>query len=665
MSAKDRSSGRHFKYFGIFLLGCLSILAIRLGWLQLYEARHWTERARDQLQESRILQTPRGGIYDRAGKELAISHMAKSLFADPREIKEPDSLAKKLSAILQMPEADLLERLKAKRAFMWIKRTLEPDEYNRVSEFIRREKIKGLHFQEESRRVYPNEQLAAHILGFVGIDDKGLNGLEMAMDKTIRGQTHRQILDTDSQGTPIFKSIYAFTKPKGGHSIYLTIDNAIQFAVEQVLDRALARTKAQAATMIVMNPKTGEILAMANRPTYNPNHFLKYPEKAWRNRAVSGVYEPGSTFKPVVAAAGFQENVVNPGQVFNDTGAIDVGGRVIKNWDGGSHGRMPFSDIFKLSLNTGFAEVAQRMGGERMLRYAREFGFGKATGVELPGEEEGILLSLKAMQPSDVATMGIGQAIAVTPLQLLTAICALANDGVLLRPQIVKEIRDSDGLLLSYSNPQMVRQAVRPEVAAQLVSLMEKVVSEGGGKRARVEGYRFAGKTGTAERLRDDGAGYESGRYIASFTGFGPLEEVQLAALVVIDSPQGLFYGGEIAAPVFSEAMTQIVRILGIRPSQQLPAFQPPKPAQAKPPVAALPAPAKPVVPGRPSQPLPPGKLAMPDVRGLTIRQAGVVLNKAGLYLAPEGSGIAVRQSIMPNAPVAKGTEITVYFEQR
>ncbi len=641
------------------MVGLLFLLAGRLAWVQIVDGRLWSERAREQLQESRSLQTPRGTIYDRGGKELAISHMAKSLYANPREVKDPDALAKKLAPLLKTDENLLRDRLKVKGAFIWLKRTLEPVDYLKVAEVIAKEKIRGLDFLEESRRVYPNDMLAAHILGFVGTDDKGLTGIEMGMDATIRGQTHKQILDTDSKGIPIFKSIYAFQKPKSGHSIYLTIDSAIQFAVEQALDNAIARTRAQAATMIVMNPRTGEILAMASRPAFNPNSFFRFQEQDWRNRAIATIYEPGSTFKAIVAAAGFQEKVVTPQEMFTDTGAIDVGGRVIQNWDGGSYGRMPFSDFVKYSINTGFAAVAQRMGGTRMLKYSEAFGFGKATGIELPGEEEGILLSLKAMQPADVATMGIGQAIAVTPLQMLTGVSALANDGKLMKPHIIKEIRDSDGLLVSYSAPQVVRQAVSPEVSHELVGLMEKVLTEGGGKRAKVEGYRFAGKTGTAERLRDNGAGYDPGRYIASFVGFGPVEDVQLAGLVVIDSPRCLYYGGEIAAPVFSEAMTQIVRILGVRPSQLVPAFQPPKASSRPAPVSSRPsAQAPPAV-------MPPGKFAAPDVRGRTIREAALLLQKTGLSLIPEGSGVAVRQSVPPNSPVVKGAEITVYFEPR
>lgn len=661
MSLKGLSSSRRFKKFCVLLVALLILLGGRLAWVQLVDGRIWADRAKEQLQESRSLQTPRGAIFDRGGKELAISHMAKSLYANPREVSDPEKLAKQLASLLRMNENELREKLKLKREFIWLKRTLEPAEYQLVAEFIAKEKIRGLEFLEESRRVYPNENLAAHILGFVGTDDKGLDGVEMTMDSTLRGKTHKQILDTDSKGIPIFKSIFAFTKPKAGHQIYLTIDSAIQFAVEQALDRAIVRTKAQAATMIVMNPKTGEILAMATRPAYNPNSFYRFREQDRRNRAISNIYEPGSTFKSIVAAAGLQEKVVSSQEMMNDTGAIDVGGRVIKNWDGGSYGKMPFSDFVKYSINTGFAEVAQRMGGVRMLKYSEAFGFGKATGIELPGEEDGLLLSLKAMTPADVATIGIGQAVAVTPLQLITAVSALANDGQLMKPHIIKEIRDSDGLLVSYSSPQVVRQAVSPEVSREIAGLMEKVLTDGGGKRARVEGYRFAGKTGTAERLRDNGNGYDPGRYISSFVGFGPLDDISLSGLVVIDSPRGLYYGGEIAAPVFSDAMTQVVRIIGLRPSQALPAFAPPKPA------VAAPQPSVPQSPQKmpPQMVVPPGKVAVPDVRGKTIREAARLLSQTGLYLIPEGSGVAVRQSPIPGSPAVKGTEITVYFEPR
>jgi len=667
MPRKSSVSDKKIIRYGVFLVGLIAILAIRIAWVQVVEGKFWTEKARDQLQENRVLQTPRGTIYDRNGRELAVSVMAKSLYANPKELNaDPANVAELLSPILKRSSKELTELLSLKKDFIWLKRTLESAEYQSVAALIKDHKLKGLDFTEESRRYYPNESLAAHILGFVGTDDVGLDGIEMTFDKTIKGEVRDQVVDTDSKGVPIFKSIFAFTKPKAGRSLYLTIDSKIQFMVEQSLDKAMARTRAQAATVILMNPHNGEILAMASRPGYNPNQFYRFKDRDWKNRAISIIYEPGSTFKAIVTAVALQEKVVKSTDMFNDVGYVEVGGRRIKNWDGGSYGKMPFSDIVKYSINTGFAQVAMKLGGEKLTSYAMNFGFGKTTGIELPGEEEGMLLNPKTMQVADVATMGIGQSIAVTPIQLLTAVASLANDGQLVKPHVIKEIRDSDGLLVSYTPTQPSRQTVTAATAREVTSLLEKVVSDGGGKKAQIAGYRFAGKTGTAERLRDSGGGYEPGHYIASFIGFGPLEDIQLVGLVIIDNPTGLYYGGEIAAPVFSEIMTQVVRYMGIRPQgssgiagapvkTDKPALPAPAAQQLQPQPAALP----------PPKVLPPGQITVPNLTGKTMRQAAEMLKQAGFSFAPSGSGVAVRQSIPPNMPAQRGSEIIVYFEQR
>ena len=435
----------------------------------------------------------------------------------------------------------------------------------------------------------------------------------------------------------------------------MTLDSTIQFIVEQSLDKVMAKTRAKAATVIILNPRTGEILAMANRPTYDPNNFSSFGQSVWKNRAISVIYEPGSTFKSVVAAAALQEKVVSPTEGFYDSGFIEVSGRRIKNWSGDSYGSVSFIDICKNSINTGFVQVGLRLGAARLSQYAKSFGFGKTTEIELPGEEEGILFNPQEMRDSDLATMSIGQSVAVTPLQLVTAVSAIANNGVLLKPHIVKEIYNADGSLAASTPTQPVRQVITPETANLLAGILEKVVSEGGGKKAIVKGYRFAGKTGTAEKLNENGGGYMSGHYIASFVGFGPVEDPQVAALVVIDDPEGIYYGGEIAAPVFGEIMTQVMRYLSIRPQNapELPAAASPA-AQLAPPVAVA-----------STIPVPKGKLLVPAVIGKTMREAGDKLVEAGLSFVPVGSGIAYRQSIPPNTIVDPGTEITVYFESR
>ncbi len=640
------------------LLAAIVALVGRIAWVQFVEGRQLTEKSRTQLRDSKLLQSPRGTIYDRSGRELAISSLRKSLYVNPREFnKEPAAMAARLAPILDMKVETVRDRLLAGGSFVWLKRTLEPEAAQKIVDLIKAENIRGLNFIEESKRYYPNDGLAAQVLGFVGTDDVGLSGIEMALDKTIKGELVKQAVDTDSYGIPILRSSVMFKPVKQGKSVYLTIDSAIQFIVEQSLDKVMARTQARGATVIIMNPRTGEVLAMASRPGFDPNRFYRYGAGEWKNRAVSVIYEPGSTFKAVVAAAALQEKAIGINERFVDKGYIEVSGRRIKNWSGDSYGTVPLADVIKNSINTSFVQIGLRLGAERLNNYARAFGFGQATDIELPGEEEGLLFKSQDMRDSDVATMAIGQSIAVTPLQLLTAVAAIANDGVLVKPYIIKEVYNADGSLASATPTQRVRQVISPETAKLLTGLMEKVISEGGGKRAAVKGYRFAGKTGTAERLKESGGGYEAGRYIASFVGFGPTEDPQVAALVVIDDPVGAYYGGEIAAPVFGEIMNQVMRYLTIRPHNaaelaSVPAARPSQPAPAKQPVAPA------VKPG-------PGKVAVPNVLGRSMRDAGDILTGAGLVFVPAGSGVAVRQTVPPNSVVNPGTEVTVYFEPR
>lgn len=635
----------------------LFALAGRIAWIQFGEGQRLSARVHDQLSESRVMQSPRGTIYDRSGQQLAVSSLNKSLYADPQEVKDVDELSVLLAPVLGVNPTDIKERLIEGARFVWLKRTMEPDVAKAVSQLIKDHQLTGLGFIEESKRYYPNDKLAAQVLGFVGTDDVGLEGLEMSLDKVIKGNTRKQVIDTDSYGTPIFQSIFSFIPEKKGRSVYLTIDSNIQYIVERALDAAMAKTGAKAGTVIIMQPKTGEILAMASRPTYNPNQFGGYSPDAWQNRAVSAVYEPGSTFKSVIAAAALEEGKVRPDERFIDKGYVEVSGRKIKNWSDESYGNISFIDIIKNSINTGFVEIGLRVGAAKLTNYARAFGFGKITGIELPGEVEGLLFDPKEMRDSDTATMSIGQSIAVTPLQLTAAIAAIANDGVLLKPRIVKEYRNEDGTLAETFDPVVVRQAISPETARTLTALLEKVVSEGGGKLGAVKGYRFAGKTGTAEKLNPNGGGYLPGHYIASFAGFGPVEDPQVAALVVLDDPNGMYYGGTIAAPVFNEIMTQVMRVLNIHPNEGSYVVPPAKTIESR----AVP----PIVPYNPGQPpaVSPGQVLVPPLAGKTIREAGDVLHELGLTFVPVGTGTAVKQSVAPYTAVKPGTEIIVNFE--
>lgn len=643
---------RRMVIFLSVLLGMVLILLGRIGWLQFVNGERMSAKMAIQVKDSKVLQSPRGTIYDRNGRELAVSSLTKSLYANPSEIKDPDAVVPLLATLLEMKPEDVREKLTAGGQFIWLKRMIEPAMVQKIQTAIKEADIKGLGFLEESKRYYPNDSLAAQVLGFVGTDDVGLDGMEMALDKIIKGKSVEHSVDTDSRGTPIFKSIFTFAPPKQGKNVYLTLDSAIQFIVEQSLDKAMITNKPRGATVIVMNPHTGEILAMANRPTYNPNQFYKYSDQEWKNRAVAYNYEPGSTFKSVVSAAALQEGKLTPEERFTDAGFVEVSGRRIQNWSGESYGNISFVEVIKQSINTCFVQIGMRLGAYKLTEYAKLFGFGKATGIELPGEEEGLLFDPKDMRDSDVATMSIGQSIAVTPLQLITAVSAIANEGVLLKPHIIKEIRNADGSIDQEVTTQTIRQVITPETARILTGLMEKVVSEGGGKKAFVKGYRFAGKTGTAEKLQDNGSGYSAGRYIASFVGFGPVEDPQVAVLVVLDDPQGVYYGGEIAAPIAGEILGQIMRHLAIYPQIT---YQVPSPKETPQAVKEAPKEVK----------APPGKVVVPNVTGKSIREAGDKITQVGLSIVPIGTGVAVRQSIAENTIVEAGTEITIYFEPR
>ena len=594
-------------FIGLLLCGIVGLCG-RIAWVQLVQGEELAAREEHQVGESRILQSPRGTIYDSKGRELAVSMMTKSLYVDPSQVRDAKRLAADLSPILGMKVEDIEERIALGGGFVWLKRRMEPEAVEKVRALIREQELNCLNFQEESKRYYPNDQLAAQVLGFVGTDDIGLEGIELVVDGTIKGQVEKRFVLTDKNSWPIFQSTYSDKGFERCKSVYLTIDNTVQFVVEQALDRAMVETKPKAITAIVMDPQTGDVLAMANRPTYNPNRFYEYSYDEWRNRAVSFVYEPGSTFKAVVAAAALQEGLVSPQKVFVDPGYVMVSGRKIQNWNHESFGTVTFTDIIKNSINTGFVQVGMEVGAQRLDKYVRLFGFGEATGIELPGEESGILFNPKEMRDSDLATMSIGQSIAVTPIQLAAAMSAIANNGALLKPHIIRSVVSPDGETLSERQVEKVRQAIDEGTAATLTSMLEQVVASGGGQKASVKGYRIAGKTGTAEKISDSGGGYLEGHYIASFCGFAPVEDPRITVLIMIDDPDGVYYGGQIAAPIAGEIFERVLRYLNVKPHANYLDFKPP----VEPPKAAP----------KTTKVAPQGKVLVPDLTGKSLRQA-------------------------------------------
>ena len=626
-------------------------LMFRYGWLQVIAQEDIMNRFQGQVEENYELQTPRGAIIDRHDRQLATSIMARSLYGDPLMLNKPaEEVAAFLAPLIGVRQEILTEKLSAHNRFVWLQRGINPPDAAELRKKIREAGIQGLDFLEESKRFYPSGKLAAGLLGFVGTDDQGLYGLEMYYDEELKGNGQRRRLLTDNLGRPISDSAVQSNPVGNRQMLRTTIDSNIQFICEKWIDWAVAETGARGAAIIVMDPKTGAILALANRPTFDPNEFWKYPELSWRNRATNTIYEPGSTFKALVAGAALQEKKVSVDEVFNDTGTLVIGDRTMKNWDGGAGaGLVTFTEIVKDSLNVGFIEIGQRMGGRKLNEYARRFGMGSATGVDLPGEEDGILFQDGRMLPIDVATMSIGQGIAVTPMQIVSAFSIIANGGRRVQPHVVNEIYGPDGSLVWQFNPGIEEMVLQPGVNRQLVELLEQVVADGGGARAKVEGYRFAGKTGTAEKLNEAGGGYLDDRYIASFAGFGPLEDPKITVLVIIDDPVGDFYGGQIAAPIFSHVAAEIMQYLGIPPTQSYS-----RGIELEEEVVQR--------TEGPFIQFMNGQMVMPDLRGYSLRQTANALAPHGLYLIPSGSGRVIRQEPAAGQVIKKGDEIRVYL---
>ena len=637
--------------YTVRVLLCIAVVLVgRLFFLQIIDKSDLQAKNLSQVQVDRKLQSPRGTIYDRNGRPLAMSVVTKSLYADPKMIKQsPSEVAELIEPYVTMSKEDIVKSLQEDTAFVWIDRMMEPEKSKAVAQLIEDKNLEGLNFVEESKRYYPNGNLAAQVLGFVGTDDKGLDGLEMVLDDELKGGIQKELVATDRKGNAIFGSVLSKYLPDKGKSVTLTIDASIQFIAERALDKAMEDTGAKHASVIVMDPKTGEILAMANRPTYDPNHYSQGSEEDFKNIAVTNLYEPGSTFKPIIASAALASGKWKLDQVYNDKGAFAANGHIIRNWDGEGYGPVRLLDILKYSLNTGMAEIGTLTGADILSKYVRDYGFGSETGIELPGEGAGILYNPEDMSKLDVATMSIGQGIAVTPLQMVRVFGALSNGGAMMKPHIIKSYSNSQGDVTSTTETSVVGQPVPAETAKTIVDILEKEVSEGGGTKAMVEGYHFGGKTGTAQKLDTKHGGYLDGQYIASFIGFGPVEDPKFVVLVVIDDPQkGSYYGSQIVAPVFKDIVSQLVRYYQLSPY-----------VKDSTPVAV-----------KPSNTLPEphlsgdGSVTLPNFTGFTYGEVRDWLHKAGLAFKPDGTGIAVSQDESGGTTVQPGTAITVHFSR-
>lgn len=552
---------RSLRFCGIFLFLIISLLyfSAKLLLIQFFRSDHLAALAEKQQNHYLTLEPVRGAIYDRQLRPLAINVPVYSVYANPRRMTraQKDAAIRDLSALLDLEPRPLREKLSRDKYFVWLARKIPLE----LTEKVRHAKLKGIGLIKESKRSYPNQYLAAHLIGFAGMDNRGLEGLELLFDKYLRGEPGwSQILRDARQRELLIEK--GFIPPKDGFSLVLTIDETIQYITERALDKAFPKSNAVAATVIVMDPKTGEILALANRPTYDLVNFDFSAPEDRINRAVALVYEPGSIFKIVAASAALEEKIFKEtDKIFCENGSYLVGGHILHDHHG--HGLLTFSEVFEQSSNIGTTKIAQKMGAATFYKYARRFRFGMKTGIDLIGEVNGTLKPPSQWSKTSIGALPIGQEVTATPLQLVCAMAAIANDGTYMKPYLVKYIKDTHDELIQSFEPQMVDQVISPETAQRVKVILQGVVDRGTAKKAQIAGMAVAGKTGTAQKVID--GRYSANRFYASFFGFAPVEDPRLAVIVVFDDPRPNHFGGTVAAPVFRDIMADALKYLDVK----------------------------------------------------------------------------------------------------
>jgi len=655
MKIKDKKWIRIRIYItGICFFLAFCVIFLRAYQLQILEGRQLSSLAKRGYTGKLTLISQRGTIFDRNGKELALSIQVDSLCCYPKEVKNKTTAATRLARALNLDKRDVLKKLHSSRSFAWIKRKVTPEEINRV----RGLNITGIDFIKESRRYYPCMETGAHVIGFASQDNKGLEGIELEYNRYLEGQEKRFSRIHDALGRSLI-----FNGPRierqDPFNLILTLDKDISYKARKALMKAVRRSRARSGVCIVMRPQTGEILAMAVAPEFNPNIFWKYQPYEWRNRAITDCFEPGSTQKTFLLAGALEEGVVSPETVLNcEKGKYAIGSFIIH--DSRPYGMLKVSEIIKFSSNIGAIKIGQRLGAERFNYYLKRFGFGEQTGIDFPGERKGILRPIRNMSLVGKSTLYFGQGISVSPLQLAMAFGAIANGGHLMRPYIVKSIVDQKGKAIRNFYPSIRRDVISPETAERVRRVLEGVVrKDGTAPEAAIKKYSVAGKTGTAQKVDPIKKTYSNKKFVAIFGGFTPSDSPALVILVALDEPKGIPYGGVVAAPVFSDVGYWTLNHLNIAPS-----FQPETslfaskartlrknrhdashPGKEK--IIAL----RPDFPG-----------SMPNLIGLGVRDVLKKAKQLGLRVVIKGSGMVVKQVPEAGAPLTKDRSLTVIF---
>jgi cell division protein FtsI (penicillin-binding protein 3) len=646
-SSRERLIRLRLMLLGFAICLWAVIILARLVQLQVLGRASFERQAARQSERTIVLDPRRGAILDREGHPLAVSVDAESVYGVPQEISDPAGTAQALARALGLDAAgrrDVLAQLQKSRGFVWVRRKVDPV----AARAVRDLQLEGIGFLTENRRYYPKRDLASQVLGYVGVDNTGMSGIEYAFDGQIRGRAAKVAIQIDARRRAVGHAEKPSTE---GRTVVLTLDESIQHSAERELDRALVETGAISGVVVVMDPSSGEILALANRPAFNPNRFAAYASSRWKNRAVADAYEPGSTFKIFTAAAALQEGVVDPDETIDcGSGFIEIAGMRIN--DHRVFDQLTFRDVIAKSSDVGVIRVAQRLGRESFNRYVREFGFGVTTGVELPGESSGLLRPPSRWSALSLASLSFGQEIGVTALQITTAVGAVANGGYLMKPYVVRALEDASGRVVKTFKPVAVRRVLQPRTVETLTDLLKGVVKTGTGEKAAVPGYTVAGKTGTAQKIDASGR-YSMADHVASFVGFVPAGRPALAILVSLDTPKGtLNHGGDVAAPVFARVAEEALRHLAVPsedPDRVLRATayraSPATPASYEPSAAAAGA-----AGGEEADPR-----VMPDLRGRPAREAAIAAARRGLAVTLKGSGRVAAQAPEPGTRLEPG----------
>ena len=580
----------------LFLIfGCMLLLCIRMGWIQIVKGSEYSAKAVEQQTRDTPIEAERGVIYDTNGKELAVSVSCYTIWARPTDVKSGETtadknnsiekVAKSLSSILDMDYEEVKDMVTREQSIIKIKKGIDKE----TADKIREEELPGIEIAEDTKRSYPLGAFASHTIGSVTDDNTGLSGLELQYNRYLSGVAGRWINYTDTGGNRLSYGEEKYYKAEDGYSIVTTIDQVIQHYTEKALEQVKKKTSADRVMAIVMNPKTGDILAMAQTPDFDLNdpntpldkdeqakletmsdsEKVEYWNKMWRNSLISDVYEPGSTFKLLTTAIALEEDVTDMNDTFVCTGSVNVSGETIHCWRSENpHGTQSLTEAVGNSCNPVFVKLATEIGIDKFYDYLGTFGITGTTGIDFPGEGTAILQDKESAGPVGLATIGFGQGVAVTPIQLITAVSSFGNDGKLMKPRLVKELKDSDGNTVEEFETEVVRQTVSKETADEICDIMEYVVSDGGGGTAAVPGYKVGGKTGTANKVRADGRGYSEATD-SSCIAMAPMDDPQVAVLVIVDNPKGVEYGSVTAGPGVKQILSDTLRYMNISPDSQ------------------------------------------------------------------------------------------------